>query len=152
MTAGSTAVPTTGRAIAVVGAGILGCLIASELAAADPRAVITVFDRDLVGSGTTRKSAGLFLARGASATTRSMSAFSYAYYAQLLISNPRLPIYPVDATVITDGATDPVTFGYLPDLAKPTQAPHLGKRADTGALSEPPVAVPDLVRLPDDGR
>ncbi len=104
----------TQRAIAVVGAGIVGCLVARELAAADPQAAITVLDRDLVGSGATRRSAGLALARGSTPRTRRMSAFSQRYYAELLASQPDLPMYPVGARVITDGDSDPGGLGYLP--------------------------------------
>jgi glycine/D-amino acid oxidase-like deaminating enzyme len=112
---------STARTIAVVGAGILGCLIARELAETDKDAVITVFDRDLAGSGTSRRSGGLFLARGTSPRTRLMSAFSHAYYANLKESHPHLPIFPIGATVVTDGSTDPAAIGYLPDLAAPAE-------------------------------
>lgn len=97
------------RAIAVVGAGIVGCLIARQLASAGPPAMITVLDRDLVGSGASRRSAGLFLARGASPRTKRMSAFSHAYYANLKERHPHLPIFPVGATVLTDRGADPAT-------------------------------------------
>lgn len=83
----------------VVGAGIVGCLIARQLAEADQHAEITVLDRDLIGSGASRRSAGLFLLRGASPRTERMSAFSHAYYADLKASHPHLPIFPVGATV-----------------------------------------------------
>lgn len=109
------------RAIAVVGAGILGCLIARHLAEADKHAAITVFDKDLAGSGASRRSAGLFVARGASPRARRMSAFSHAYYAKLKESHPRLPIFPIGATVVSGGSADPATIGYLPDLAAPAE-------------------------------
>ncbi len=85
----------TERAIAVVGAGIVGCLIARELARASPGAAITVVDRDLAGSGTSRRSAGLSLAKGATPRTRRMSAFSHRFYADLAAADPLLPFYPV---------------------------------------------------------
>jgi D-arginine dehydrogenase len=110
--------------VAVIGAGIVGCLIARRLAEADPDAVITVLDRDLVGSGVSRRSAGLFLARGATSRTRKLSADSHAYYAALKASHPRLPIFPTGAVVVTDGTTDPEAIGYLPDLAEPTVVTH----------------------------
>src|SRR6185312_15098206 len=90
----------TGRSIAVVGAGIIGCLIARELAARDPDAMITVLDRDLIGSGVTRRSAGVSLVKGGIPRTRQMSAFSHAYYAALRATLPGLPIYPVDARLV----------------------------------------------------
>ncbi|HET9894397.1 MAG TPA: FAD-dependent oxidoreductase [Streptosporangiaceae bacterium] len=111
----------TRRAVAVVGAGIVGCLIARELAEASQDAAITVLDRDLAGSGTSRRSAGLSLARGATPRTRRMSAFSHRYYAGLAAADPRLPIYPVGAKVI--GPADLTAAGYLADLADPRPAP-----------------------------
>jgi D-arginine dehydrogenase len=110
--------------IAIVGGGIVGCLIARHLAETDPATVITVFDRDLVGSGVSRRSAGLFLARGATPRTRQMSADSHAYYAALKANHPQLPMFPLDAVVVTDGTADPATVGYLPDLAAPTEVTH----------------------------
>jgi glycine/D-amino acid oxidase-like deaminating enzyme len=109
------------RKIVVVGGGIVGCLIARRLAEADPDVGITVLDRDLVGSGASRRSAGLFLARGATPRTRQMSADSHAYYAALKASHPHLPMFPADAVVVTDGTTEPAAIGYLPDLAAPAE-------------------------------
>src|SRR5437763_13581992 len=94
----------TQYATAVIGAGVIGCLIARELAARDPRARITVLDRDAVGAGATRRSAGLHLPRGATPRVRDMSAHSHGYYAGLAHRHPGLPIYPVGATVVTDAA------------------------------------------------
>jgi glycine/D-amino acid oxidase-like deaminating enzyme len=73
----------THHTTAVIGAGIVGCLIARELADRDQQASIVVLDRDAIGAGASRRSAGLFLPRGASARTRRMSAYSQAYYADL---------------------------------------------------------------------
>jgi D-arginine dehydrogenase len=87
-------------ALIVVGAGIAGCLIARELAARG--AAVTVLERDTVGAGASRRSAGLHLARGATPRTRAMSAASHAYYAELRLRSPGLPIYPVGATLICD--------------------------------------------------
>lgn len=115
---------TSPRTIAIVGAGIVGCLIARRLAEADPDVAITVIDRDLVGSGVSRRSAGLFLARGATPRTRKLSAASHAYYAGLKASHPQLPMFPADAVVVTDGTTDPAAIGYLPDLAQPAETTH----------------------------
>ncbi len=105
---------------AIVGAGIIGCLIARELAEADPEAEITVVDRDLAGSGVTRRSAGLSLPRGGSARVRELSAVSHRYYARLAAACPGLPIYPVGAKVLMPG--DPVAAGYLADLSAPARA------------------------------
>src|SRR6266487_1032700 len=113
-------------AIAVIGAGVVGCLAARELAAADPAARITVLDRDAIGAGASRRSAGLHLPRGATPMTRRMSAFSHAYYARLQEQHPELPIYPVGAKLITDyGHGDLSDSGYI----KPAAAqPDLGMR------------------------
>ncbi len=105
----------TGRAIAVIGAGIAGCLIARELAARDPAATITVLDRDLVGSGVTRRSAGVSLVRGSTPRALRMSAFSHDYYAALRAADPQLPIHPVNARLILTSPDDgPAALGYSP--------------------------------------
>ncbi len=98
-------------AIAVVGAGVIGCLVARELAARAPGVPVTVLDRDAIGAGASRRSAGLHLPRGSSERTRRMSAYSHEYYANLERSHPGWPIHPVGATVVTgpgdrDGAGD----------------------------------------------
>lgn len=106
------------RGIAVVGAGIIGCLVARELAARAPGTPVTVLDRDAIGAGTSRRSAGLHLPRGGSERTRRMSAYSHAYYADLKRDHPRLPIQPVGATVITGpGDGRDLIERYLPQAA-----------------------------------
>src|SRR5487761_103639 len=92
--------------VAVVGAGVIGCLVARELAARVPAAPVTVLDRDAIGAGATRRSAGLHLPRGSSDRTRRMSAYSHAYYADLKRSHPQLPIHPVGATMVTGPADE----------------------------------------------
>lgn len=114
--------------IAVVGAGIIGCLVARELAARLPDMQVTVLDRDGVGSGASRRSAGLHLLRGGSDRTRRMSAYSHAYYADLKRGHPALPIYPVGATLVTGPGQpgDRLIERYLPQaepVALTTQAP-----------------------------
>jgi glycine/D-amino acid oxidase-like deaminating enzyme len=115
-----------GPSFVVIGAGIVGCLAARELAARVPQASVTVVDRDCVGAGASRRSAGLHLPRGATSHTRHMSAFSHAYYADLKLSHPRLPIHPVAATVIaTPGAGGSMGGGYLSLAAPvPVARPH----------------------------
>jgi glycine/D-amino acid oxidase-like deaminating enzyme len=95
----------TRYATVVIGAGIVGCLVARELADRDPQATVAVLDRDAAGAGASRRSAGLHLPRGATPRLRRMSTFSHAYYADLLGRHPELPIHPVRATVITGGGT-----------------------------------------------
>jgi glycine/D-amino acid oxidase-like deaminating enzyme len=106
----------------IVGAGIVGCLVARELAAADPAASITVLDRDTIGAGASRRSAGLHLPRGATARTRQMSALSHAYYADLLRQRPDIAIWPVAATVISGRAPDGRLGGGYLDEAAPAPA------------------------------
>ncbi len=124
----------TGRAIAVVGAGIVGCLIARELAARDRQAMITVLDRDLIGSGVTRRSAGLSLVRGATPQTLQMSAFSHAYYAALQASHRGLPIYPVGARLVLLGTGDPAGIGYLSEHTSGGAATVTGRLAEQLSL------------------
>ncbi len=125
-------------AIAVVGAGIAGCLAARELAARFPWATVTVLDSDGVGSGASRRSAGLHLPRGSTPRLRRMSAYSHDYYADLLRRHP-VPLHPVAASVVTPAASgDPRGRGYL-GLTKPELTePELTESPPGGA-----VAVPD---------
>jgi D-arginine dehydrogenase len=114
-------------ATAVVGAGIIGCLVARELAARDPEASITVLDRDGVGAGASRRSAGLHVPRGATPRTRRMSAYSHAYYVDLKHRRPEVPIHPIGATVITDRASG--LGGTYLDVTAPTPAHSVPTRA-----------------------
>lgn len=114
------------RDTVVVGAGILGCLVARELRAADPDAAVTVIDRDLIAGGASRRSAGLHFPRGASPATRALAAESQRYYADLLAARPGLPIHPLGMTVVAPehtGAT--LREVYLPEanLRRVTDAP-----------------------------
>jgi len=106
------------RSVIVIGAGVVGCLVAAELAARDPETEITVVDRDAVGAGASRRSAGLHLPRGATPRTRRMSAYSHAYYADLKRRRPGAPIHPVGATVIAGRAAGKhLGGGYLDEAA-----------------------------------
>src|SRR6266566_4750354 len=114
---------------AVIGAGIVGCLVARELAARDPEVSIMVLDRDTVGAGASRRSAGLHVPRGATARTRRMAAYSHAYYADLQSRRPGVPIHPIGATVITAHARgDLLPGGYL-RLTAPAPAGSVPNRA-----------------------
>ncbi len=109
--------------IAIVGAGIVGCVIAREIVSRDPVVSVAVIDRDVVGSGATRRSAGLHFPRGSTPTVRDMAAYSQRYYATLLAAQPDLPIYPLDLTVIaTDARAFEVTQTYLPEAGLRTIA------------------------------
>ncbi|MEV7414917.1 FAD-dependent oxidoreductase [Streptomyces sp. NPDC089919] len=102
--------------IAVVGAGILGVLTAREILARAPGTSVTLLDRDLIGSGATRRSAGLHFPRGASATTRELAAESQRFYADLHAARPDLPIHPLEMTVLAPLASEPaLREAYLPE-------------------------------------
>jgi D-arginine dehydrogenase len=118
---------------AVIGAGIVGCLAARELAARDQHRFLTVLDRDAAGSGASRRSAGLHLPRGATPRTQRMSAYSHDYYTELKRRHPGLPIYPVGAAVVNGApAADQPGGGYLSQAA-PVRAQQ---------LSNPDVSLP----------
>ncbi len=116
-------------AIAVIGAGIVGCLVARELAARDPDVAITVLDRDAVGTGASRRSAGLHVPRGATMRTRRMAAYSHAYYTDLKSRRPDVPIHPVGATVITGRAGGGLLRGGYLGLTAPTPDGRVPNRA-----------------------
>ncbi|MET8152167.1 NAD(P)/FAD-dependent oxidoreductase [Actinoplanes sp. NPDC049668] len=119
--------------VAVVGAGIVGTLIARELGRRDPSARVVVLDRDAAGSGASRRSAGLHFPRGASARVRDMSAYSEAYYARLAEQDPGAPIHPLAMTIVADaGSADAVREAYLPSA----------KLAEAAGTGRPDVAVP----------
>ncbi|WP_221890607.1 FAD-binding oxidoreductase [Streptomyces sp. WAC07149] len=102
--------------VAVVGAGILGVLIAREVLARDPAATVTVLDREMIGSGATRRSAGLHFPRGADDTARTLAAESERFYADLHTARPDLPIHPLAMTVIApEAAEERLREVYLPE-------------------------------------
>jgi glycine/D-amino acid oxidase-like deaminating enzyme len=122
----------------VIGAGIVGCLVARELAARDPGLSITVLDQDGIGTGASRRSAGVHLPRGATPRTQRMSAHSHDYYRRLRQADPDVPIYPFPATVVS--APDRVG---APDGGRPAG----GYLALTEPARADGVASPD-VRVP----
>ena len=97
---GRSADPASYTDIAIVGAGIIGCTIAREAASRMPEASIVVLDRDAVGCGASRRSAGLHFPRGTSDRVRSMAAYSQDYYEALRNSHPAVPIRPVRMSVV----------------------------------------------------
>jgi hypothetical protein len=86
--------------IAIVGAGIIGCLTANEIASRAPDVSVAILDRDAVGSGASRRSARLHFPRGATDRVRRMTAYSQDYYEQLKKTRPSLPIHPVGMFVV----------------------------------------------------
>ncbi|MFE0423192.1 NAD(P)/FAD-dependent oxidoreductase [Streptomyces sp. NPDC058953] len=121
----------------MVGAGVVGTLIAREIVAADPGAAVTVLDRDLVAGGATRRSAGLHFPRGASAAVRAMAAESQLYWAKLAAERPGLPVHRLPMTVIADRASEPaLREAYLPEAGlRETALPD-------GGLPPGPVTLP----------
>jgi glycine/D-amino acid oxidase-like deaminating enzyme len=108
----------TEHGIAVVGAGIIGCLVAREIAARSPGTAVTVLERDAVAAGASRRSAGLFLLKGGSERAQRMSSYSHGYYTDLRRSHPGLPIYPVGVTAVADPRDEDQVIGrYLPSAA-----------------------------------
>ncbi|MCG3462485.1 FAD-binding oxidoreductase [Xenorhabdus bovienii] len=85
--------------IAIVGGGILGCLIAKEILQSSPDCQLTIIDSGLVGAGASQFSAGVHFPVGRSERVRKLSLFSERYYAQAKTLQPDLPIYPVDFQV-----------------------------------------------------
>lgn len=96
----------TSADIAVVGAGIIGCLVARELTTGLPEASIVVLDRDAAGSGASRRSAGLHFPRGSTARVRRLSSYSQDYYTALKAAVPSLPIHPVGMTLVASTSTE----------------------------------------------
>lgn len=119
---------SAGVDVAVIGAGVLGCVVAGELADRSPDASVLVLDRDAIGSGASRRSAGLHLPRGRSERVRAMTAYSQDFYQRLRERDPDAPIRPVTSFVVA--ADRPGT--YLPQAAL-----------------TPTSVVPDLPNLPE---
>lgn len=93
-----------GERVIVAGAGIIGSVIVKEILAARPGTEIIAIDRDLAGSGASRRSAGLHFAAGRTERTRAMAAMSERYYQSLAANDPSLPIYPVALNAVAFGA------------------------------------------------
>ena len=115
------------RGTVVVGAGILGCLVAREILAADPGASVTVIDRDLIASGASRRSAGLHFPRATNPAVRALAVESQRYYVELAASRPELPIHPLGMTVVAPERTEAtLRTVYLPEanLRRVTEIPN----------------------------
>ncbi|WP_067182463.1 NAD(P)/FAD-dependent oxidoreductase [Microtetraspora niveoalba] len=111
--------------VVVVGAGIIGCLVAREITDRGADAEVVVVDRDGVGTGASRRSAGLHFPRGASERVRRMTAYSEDWYGRLLGADPGAPIHPLPMAVVasSDRAAE-VHEAYLPSAKlTPVAAP-----------------------------
>ncbi len=105
----------SGVDVAVIGAGIVGCMTAREVLARRPGASVAVLDREAVGSGASRRSAGLHFPRGASERVRRMAEVSEHRYRALKAELPGLPVYEVDTTVVAhEGSAGRLRQAYLP--------------------------------------
>lgn len=108
--------------IIIVGAGIVGCMIAREIITRAPEASVVVLDRDAVGSGASRRSAGLHCPRGSTARVRHMTRYSQDYYAKLKKNAPALPIHQLGMSVVASAGSAPQLREVYLDSAKLTRA------------------------------
>ncbi|RZU44121.1 glycine/D-amino acid oxidase-like deaminating enzyme [Streptomyces sp. BK022] len=90
--------------IAVIGGGVIGCLIAREITTRAPQSRVAVIDRDVVACGATRRSAGLHFPRGTTPRVREMADLSQTSYEELLGDEPSLPIHPLALSVLSSNA------------------------------------------------
>ncbi|MFF3223109.1 NAD(P)/FAD-dependent oxidoreductase [Nocardia suismassiliense] len=125
----------TNSTVAVVGAGIVGCLVAREVISRAPDTPVVVFDRDGIGTGASRRSAGLHFPRGATERVRQMTAYSHDFYADLAAKHPALPIHSLGMTVVATETAAQLGEVYL----------------DRAALT-PTETVPADIRLPQGAR
>lgn len=87
--------------VAVIGGGIIGCLVARRIVHEHPASTVLLLDRDAVGCGASRRSAGLHFPRGASERVRRMSAYSQEFYEKLKADQPTVPIHPVGMSMVS---------------------------------------------------
>ncbi|MFK0289902.1 NAD(P)/FAD-dependent oxidoreductase [Streptomyces sp. NPDC090442] len=87
--------------VAVVGGGIIGCLTARRIVQESPSSRVLLLDRDEVGCGASRRSAGLHFPRGASERVRRMSEYSQEFYEKLRAERPAVPIHPVGMSLVS---------------------------------------------------
>ncbi|MFE0379188.1 NAD(P)/FAD-dependent oxidoreductase [Streptomyces inhibens] len=87
--------------VAVIGGGIIGSLVARQIIHQHPAGTVLLLDRDSVGCGASRRSAGLHFPRGASERVRRMSGYSQEFYEKLKADRPTSPIYPVGMSVVS---------------------------------------------------
>ncbi|WP_229873581.1 NAD(P)/FAD-dependent oxidoreductase [Streptomyces cirratus] len=116
--------------VAVVGAGVVGCMTAREVLHQSPGTGVMVLDRDTVGSGATRRSAGLHFPRGATERVRRMTAYSQDWYQELRAARPDVPVHPLGMTVIADAdAQAALHTAYLPAARlRPAPGPVAARR------------------------
>ncbi|MGW6907777.1 NAD(P)/FAD-dependent oxidoreductase [Streptomyces sp. NPDC054940] len=125
-----------GTDVAVVGGGIVGCLIARHITARAPGTSVVVLDRDTAGSGASRRSAGLHCPRGATERVRHMARYSQDYYDKLKVLDPTLPIHRIALSVVAPAADEPRLREIYLDGARLT-------RTDGPAGGPPGIRLPD---------
>ncbi|CAM4012754.1 FAD-dependent oxidoreductase [Nocardia ninae] len=124
----------TNNTVAVVGAGIVGCLVAREVISRAPDTPVVVFDRDGIGTGASRRSAGLHFPRGATDRVRQMTAYSHDFYEDLAAKHPALPIHSLGMTVVATATAAQLNEVYLDRAAlTPTEAVPADIRLTQGA-------------------
>ena len=122
--------------IAIVGGGIIGAVVAREVAAEFPDADIAVLERGLIGQGASSRSAGVHFPRGASERVRSMTRYSHRYWHDVA-GELDLPIREIDAIVVASASNaGAVRTAYL-DLGGETTAadPAHGWTAPPGSVA-----------------
>ncbi|MFI1568683.1 NAD(P)/FAD-dependent oxidoreductase [Streptomyces sp. NPDC020490] len=87
--------------VAVIGGGIIGCLVARQIIHQYPASTVLLLEQDAVGCGASRRSAGLHFPRGASERVRRMSGYSQEFYEKLKADQPTVPIHPVGMSVMS---------------------------------------------------
>ena len=85
--------------VAIIGGGIVGCMIARKILDEKPATCITLIDSGLIGSGASQYSAGVHFPVGCSERVKALSIYSSRYYEEMQVKNPNLPIYPVSFLV-----------------------------------------------------
>jgi glycine/D-amino acid oxidase-like deaminating enzyme len=104
--------------VAVVGAGVIGCLTALEIAERAPDLSVVLLDRDMAGGGASRRSAGLHVPRGTTERVRRMTRHSQDFYAKLKANSPTLPIHPLPVIVVAaEQSAATLHEVYLPEAA-----------------------------------
>jgi D-arginine dehydrogenase len=123
-------------ALVVVGAGIIGCMVAREIAARNPSADTMLLDQEMVGSGASRRSAGLHVPGGGTPRIRRMAAYSQDHYQRLRQSDPTVPIHPLGMTVVAaESSASRLREIYLDvaGLSRTDRVPNAAVRIPPGA-------------------
>jgi D-arginine dehydrogenase len=113
---------------AIVGAGIIGCMTAREIASRAGDASAVVVDRDLVGCGATLRSAGLHVPRGGTERVRRMAAYSHDFYERLKQTLPSLPIHPLRLAVVASETSEAQLRSVYLDRARLSRVDGLPSR------------------------